>query len=234
MGMSRTQQVVALMLVWAAVLIGYDRMFNKHLFAPPASAVKSMKPQIHMYINHLCCSGCQDVAFSALKTLPWLGEPSLVNKEKLPTREEAGSASKEQHGSQSSNGGEVVVDINNVPLVDFVALNEALRKVSLVAGEMEVGGLPHFSLRADIDHMCCKMCVTAAQEGMAPKKDPKFGSTLQWLDSANVSQVGKSITAFVRFGKNADVAEFFRVLDQTGFAPKSVRMVVEADAHQLR
>lgn len=217
---TRTQQMLVMTVVWGLALIAYDLMFNKHLRKPSAEAVKAQRPQLRMRINHLCCSGCQDVAFQALKTLPWLGEPAVVDREKLIEQAEAAEAA-----PPSSYSGTVVVDIKEVNQVDFVALYAALQKASLVAGELEVGGLAHYSLRASVDHLCCKLCVTAAQEAMEPKQDPKFGATLQWMDSANVSQTNKTITAFARFGKTADVAEFFRVLDQAGFAPQSMRLV---------
>lgn len=223
MKFSNAKQIVAMMLVWGLTLSVYDRLFNKHLFAPKADAITTFtKPQVRMWVNHLCCSGCFANVNEAIKTLPWLGRPSVVKEEKLLSKKEANSTE-----PRSSYGGGVIVDLQDVSKADFVAMNDALRKQGMGPGEIEFGGIPHFALKIEVSrHLCCHSCVQAVQEAMTPKQDPKFISTLQWLDSARVDQVAKTITAYVKVGYAADVGELMRALDQAGFPPSSIRIAV--------
>ena len=102
-----------------------------------------------------------------------------------------------------------------------------LRNVGVVPAEVEFGGIPHFALIAKVSQlMGCLPCVQAAREAMAPKKDPKMGSTFKWLDSARVAEEEQAITAYVRYGYGADVGELIRTLDQAGFSPSSIRIMV--------
>jgi hypothetical protein len=224
MKFSNSKKILLLTIAWALMLIGYDRLFNKHLFAPTVEAVKQFtNPQIRLWVNHLCCSGCADSALQAFKTIPWFGKPQVLEKEKLLTQDQAN-----QTQGRSSYGKGLVLNVLDVSKVDFVTLFDALRKSGLIVGEAEFGGIPHYSLKIDVGrHLCCRLCTKALEEAMAPRQDPKFGSTLQWLESARVSQASKSVTAFVRIGHSADIGELMRTLDRAGFPPVAIRILVE-------
>jgi hypothetical protein len=207
---SNAKEIVAMALVWALVLIVHDRLFSKHLFAPtPAAVAKFTHPQVTMWMNHVGCSGGLAHALQAISTLPWLSEPQVVEDVSKPC------------------GRGLRVNVLDVAKADFMELRHTLRNVGVVPAEVESGGIPHFALRATVSQlMGCVPCVQAAREAMAPKKDPKMGSTFKWLDSAKVGEEEQTITAYVRYGYGADVGELIRTLDQAGFSPSSVRIMV--------
>jgi len=210
------------MIIWASVLMLYDFAFNTHL-RPHVPSGKYSQPQIRLWVNMMCCSGCFSDVDGAFKSLPWAAKPKVVQQEKLLTQEEANRAR-----ARSSYGSGIRVEVldNKVELVDFVQLVQALRSHGMVPGEIELGGLPHFSLKAEVGHMCCSLCQNGAKDEVVPKALANAVTTLPWMDSMGVSREGKSITAHVRFGYAADVAEFMRTLDKAGFAATSIRVLV--------
>jgi hypothetical protein len=210
MRFSNAKEIIAMALVWALVLIVYDRLFSKHLFAPTAADVaKFTQPQVTMWMSHVGCSRGFAEVLQAIKTLPWLGEPEVVEDPMKPC------------------GRGVMVHVGDVAEADFMELRQTLNRVGVMPAELEFGGIPHFALRAKVSQlMGCLPCVQAAREAMAPKKDPKMGSTFKWLDSVKVGEEEQAITAYVRYGYGADVGELIRTLDQAGFPPSSIRIVV--------
>src|SRR5690349_10045215 len=73
--MNRTQQIIAMMILWAVALIGYDN-FTK----PPSKAstvTSGVAPQIVTTFTHFCCSGCYDKMFSAAKHMSWIVNASV-------------------------------------------------------------------------------------------------------------------------------------------------------------
>jgi hypothetical protein len=158
------------------------------------------------------------MAPQTFKAIPWFGKPKSWKRQ--PTQ-----ASNQTHG-RSSYGMGLVMNVLDVSKVDFVTHSAS----GLIVGEAEFGGIPHYSLKIDIGrHLCCRLCTKALEEAMVPRQDPKFGSTLQWLESAQVSQVSKSVTAFVRIGHSADIGELMRTLDQAGFPPLRPNSVEKED-----
>jgi hypothetical protein len=210
MRFSNAKEIVAMTLVWALVLIVYDQLFSKHLFAPtPAEVAKFTQPQITMWMSHVGCSGGLENVLQAIKTLPWLGEPQVVEDASKPC------------------GRGLIVNVSDMAQADFMELRHTLRNVGVVPAEVEFGGIPHFALIAEVSQlMNCPPCVQAAREAMSPKKDPKMGSTFKWVDSARVGEKEPTITAYVRYGYVADVRELIWTLDQAGFPPSSIRIMV--------
>jgi hypothetical protein len=121
-----------------------------------------------------------------------------------------------------------------IPIVDFdklnlVAIDKALRDKGLVAARMELGGVEHFRLEAKLDHLCCGMCERAAHERIAFLKSRGQGGQLRWLDSVSVDRDQKTIVAYARFlesGKTVDVADFLGALNDVGYAPRSVQVLI--------
>jgi hypothetical protein len=210
MRFSNAKEIVAMTLVWALVLIVYDQLFSKHLFAPTAADVaKFTQPQVTMWMNHVGCSGGLEDVLQAITTLAWLGEPEVVEDASKPC------------------GRGLRVNVGDVAKADFVELRNTLRSVGVVPAEVAFGGVPHFALSAKVSQlMNCPPCVQAAREAMSPKKDPKMGSTFMWLDSARVSEEEQTITAYVRYGYGADIRELIWTLDQAGLPPSSIRIMI--------
>ena len=210
MRFSNAKEIVAMALVWALALIGYDQLFSKHLFAPaPAALAKFTQPQVRIWMSHVGCSGGLEAVLQAVKTLPWLGEPEVMEDASKPC------------------GRGLIVTVRDVEKADFMELHNTLHNVGVVPAEIEFGGIPHFALIAKVSQLVgCLPCVQAAQEAISPKKDPKMGSTFKWLDSAKVGEEEQTITAYVRYGYGADVGELRRTLDQAGFPPSSIRIMV--------
>ena len=207
---SNAKEIVVMALVWALALIAYDQLFSKHLFAPTAAdVVKLTHPQVAMWMSHVGCSRGLDEVLQAIKTLPWLGEPQVMEDASKPC------------------GRGLSVNVGDVEKADFMELRNTLRGVGVLPAEIEFGGIPHFALRAKVSQLLgCLPCVQAAQEAVSPKKDPKMGSTFKWLDSAKVGEEEQTITAYVRYGYGADIGELIRTLDQAGFPPSSIHIVV--------
>ena len=210
MRFSNAKQIIVMALVWAFALIVYDEVFNKHLFAPtPAAVAKFTSPQVAMWMSHVGCSGGLEAVLQAISTRPWLGEPRVV----------------EDVGKPCGRG--LLVSVVDVAQADFMELGNTLRHVGVVPAEIEFGGIPHFALIAQVSQLTgCLPCKQAALEAVSPKKDPKMGSTFKWLDSAKVGEAEQTITAYVRYGYGADVGELVRTLDQAGFPPSSIRIMV--------
>jgi hypothetical protein len=205
------------------VLIVFDRTFNAHLFTPEGEASKEfVKPSVRILINHLCCSGCFSDTLAGLEKLGWLDNIRLV-KEGLPSKEEAES----EQVSPSGYANQVTADVTDLTQVDFVELNRSLRERGMAAGLIEFGGVPHFKMKAEVDHLCCKLCVTGLEEAFRPKKDPKYGSTLPWLDSVTVSLVGKSITIYPKQQTSVDAAEALQTMDRAGLPARNLTVDVE-------
>src|SRR5713226_8815041 len=74
--------IVVLTAVWAAILLIADWALSKPAPRGPAVAVPPAAPALTMRITHLCCTGCRDSVFQALKgdEFVWLGSPSLMAK----------------------------------------------------------------------------------------------------------------------------------------------------------
>jgi hypothetical protein len=103
----------------------------------------------------------------------------------------------------------------------------------MVAGRMELSGLEHFRLAAKVEHLCCGMCARAAPERIAFLKARAQSGQLKWLDSVTVDRDAKTIVAYARYlqaGKAIDVTEFLGALNDSGYAPRSVQILVHEEA----
>lgn len=214
---SRPQQIIALTVAWALVLILTDVLFSKHLFAPsPEALTKFTRPEVRLWIDHVGCSGALEEVRQAMGGLGWVGTVEVVGGD---------HAGPEPAPSPCGRG--FLLTVTDVAQADFVTLTGALRRLGAVPGAIEFGGVPHFALKAEVTELVsCPECVVAARQAMIPERDPRLGGTLQWLDSARVSAEERSVTAYVRFGYVADVREMLQKLEQAGFAPRSLRIEV--------
>ncbi len=81
-GLGRTQQVLIMMILWAVMLIVIDLRFNVHP-ERTTGAGSATKPQIIFGLNHLCCGGCFDNVYQAVKKQSWLTNPMLYTGDAL-------------------------------------------------------------------------------------------------------------------------------------------------------
>lgn len=220
---SNAWQIIAMTIVWALMLVTYDRLFSKGLFAPtPEQVARLTTPEVWMRIDHVACSGGSEEVVRAIKTLPWLGEPEVKEEPKLLSAEENKKAR-----LAVSCAIVVMADVHDVAQADFVEVTNALRKFGIFPAGLEFGGIPHFALEAEVSHhIRCPSCEQAAKNAMTPKKDPELGVTFKWLDSARVNQEAKTITAYVKYNHIAHIGVMIRALDQAGFPPLSMGVQV--------
>ena len=90
-GLGRTQQVLIMMVIWAVTLIAIDLRFNVHP-ERTTGAGSATKPQIIFGLNHLCCGGCFDNVYQAVKKQSWLTNPMLYTGDALAMDHSAQSA----------------------------------------------------------------------------------------------------------------------------------------------
>jgi hypothetical protein len=220
-------QITALTAAWLAVLLLIDYTKNPHLWnnASPSPAVSV---PLSLWVNHLCCSGCLSDVTAALEALPWVGSGQVRARQgTLLTPKEA-----EARGPAGEYGGWVDVQVKDPTLIDFVAVDRALRDKGLVASRMELGGLAHFRLEAQVAHLCCSVCSDAAQHAMELSRALST-MRLGWVDSVSADHVQHRIVVYARYlepGKTIDVAELLGALDQVGLAPFSLRAVAGTES----
>src|SRR5260370_38094675 len=85
--LTNTKQIVAMTLVWAAVLFAVDYVKQPRPLAilfgmrreAFGDAVRPANPTITLWVNHLCCSGCLDDLRAALQPLTWADKVELEN-----------------------------------------------------------------------------------------------------------------------------------------------------------
>lgn len=225
-----THKNLLAMIVWATALIAIDRSYNKHLYGMQASPPFAGRPEMTLQINHLCCSGCYDSTFQAMKRFSWLGKPRVL-QQVLPTQQQANQVQPgmSQDTPPSAYSGEIAVDVNPAQIrqVDFVELDRAIRDVGLVPAQIKVSGIPHFELVAYLPHFCCHTCEDAAKGALGPGKDggPPLALRGAELEGAPVIDfVQQQVRA--RFRNKADVTQFLRALERIGFAPRWVHLYV--------
>jgi hypothetical protein len=226
MKFASVRQIVALTALWWAALLVIDYFKNPHLWGPaPVSLVADQEGvQVGLWFNHLCCTGCLADVREAVAALPGLGAPTVMGKE-LVTRAQADAPS----AAAYEYGNMVRISVNDLDQLDFVALEDALRAKGFIAARMELGGIPHFRLEADVGHLCCGMCTKATHEDIAFVKARGLGGQLKWLDSMTVDNVRKKVVVYARYlepGRTVNVAELILGLNHVGWAPRSLHVRV--------
>ncbi len=181
-----------------------------------------------LWINHLCCSDCLHDARQALAALPGIDAASAKRSQTAADARASGP----EHGWPPPVRKLHRLDVSDLEKVDFVALDKALREQGLVAGRMELSGIAHFRLAAKVEHLCCGMCARSTQERVGFLKARAQSGQLRWLDSVSVDAKAKTIIADARYlqaGKSVDVTEFLGALNDIGYAPQSVQVLVHEE-----
>src|SRR5262249_32641842 len=128
MRFATVRQIVVLSVVWCTALFALDYVKNPHLWkAGAAPQIAAEGVHIDLWISHLCCTGCLSDVRAALAAVPGLGTPTVAGKD-LITQLEADQAAAEVN--QYANM--VRVPVSDLPNVDFVAIDAALRVKGLI------------------------------------------------------------------------------------------------------
>src|SRR5207244_3737014 len=117
-------------------------------------------------------------------------------------------------------GGWVDIEVKDSALIDFVAMDRALRDMGLVASRMEFGGVEHFRFEAQAKHLCCKVCEDAAQR-LTELSHAMIAGRLGWVDSVSVHS-GHRVVVYARYlppSKTVDVSELLAAMEQVGLLP---------------
>lgn len=227
MTFASARQIIALVIIIAAFCFVFDYYKNPQLWhhASAVSADADKGARLTVWINHLCCSDCLGDARKALAALPGIDAVNAGGPKQLLTREQADQTT----ASLPDYGNSLELAVSDADKLDFVALDKALRDQGLVAGRMELSGIDHFRLAAKVGHLCCGMCARSAPERIAFLKSRAQSGQLRWLDSVSVDRDSKTILAHARYlqaGNTVDVAEFLSALNDIGYAPTSIQILV--------
>jgi copper chaperone CopZ len=216
--------VAALTLAWVGVCMGIDYTWNRHLWEATArDAGAPADTPLSLRINHLCCSGCFADVREALKKVAWLADETMSVRERLLTQEQAEGAVRALDYS-----GWVDVSVPDLTRVDFVEIDRVLREQGMVASEMQLRfpKTAHIRFVAQVRHLCCGMCVDAAQRIKELSRAQQFGR-LRWLDSVTASHRNKEVVFHARYEESIDVAELLGALDAIGLPAFSLRVNFE-------
>jgi hypothetical protein len=232
MNFATAKQIITLVILITVGCYVFDYYQNPqlrhHVTATSANVDKGAR--LTLWINHLCCSDCLNDARQALAALPGIDAANAIGPKQLLTRAQADQST----ASPAQNGNSIELVVSDAERLDFVALDNALRNKGLVAGRMELSGIEHFRLAAKVEHLCCGMCERSAHERIAFLKARGQSGQLKWLDSVSVDRDAKTIVAHARYlqmGKAVDVTEFLAALNDIGYAPRSVQILVHERAN---
>jgi hypothetical protein len=226
MHFASSRQLIAIALVWAALLVGYEQhTIPRSLRAywvefiggstRPVASAASDRPHLKLSMPHLCCSGCLDDLRAALLPLHWLGTPQVVATP--PSIEQANASPQD-----TAYANQLDLDITDLASLDFLALDRALRDAGLSAEKIEVSGIGHFGLLVELPHLCCTVCSTAADAQL--ERLLKLVEQGRWLDSMTVNKVKKTVTVYARLNAVVDVVDLTTALARAGFYPRSIRV----------
>ena len=230
MRFSNPKQIIGLTIVWAVVLFAADYVMNPRPVAQLfggrlGGAAHVSRPHLSIWMNHLCCSGCLDDVQQVLAGLSGLGTAELAQAGELPSRESVDPSAT----TESSTANRLEIDVTDIRLVEFVALDRALENTGLAVERVEFGGVQHFRIEAELKHLCCQTCVRGLELGLNIAKSLRATGRFGWIDSITTNKERHSLTAHARYDKTVDVEELIGALHHIGFAPASVRILVDSE-----
>jgi hypothetical protein len=221
--LSNSRQIVTMTLLWTTALFAVDYLRHPRPLAllfgikrdRVGVAVRSTKPTILLKVNHLCCSGCLDDLQAALQPLTWVEKVELDKSALLV-------GNQYEPIDDFSNSVRIEIKDKDIPRIDFMALDRAMRDAGFVAARIEFSGIPHMRLDAHVTHLCCNLCQVAMEKGVKIATRPGANSTFKWLDTINVDRPQKMVTVYTHYDAIIDVGEFITALNQLGFAPATL------------
>jgi hypothetical protein len=221
------RQIIVLTVLSCAVFFALDFWKNPQLWhaTPAAAAAPEKGVHLTLWMNHLCCTACLETVRQALASVPALDLANMSTPPQLLTQDQADK----MNTSLPDYGNKLEVPVTDLDKLDFVAVDRALRDKGMVAGRMEISGVEHFHIEAKLEHLCCGMCERASKEHIDFAKAKGAGGQFKWLDSLTVDHQTQTVVAYARYlqpGKTVDVGEFLTGLNEIGYAPRSVQVLV--------
>jgi hypothetical protein len=213
--LASTTQVLAMSIAWLGVCLGLDYTFNPQLWARAVEGPPVTVP-LSLHFHHLRCKGCTDEIERALGTLPWLKDVPMTVR------------ASGDDAVAGNYAGWLDINVQDIPQIDFIALDQALRQEGFVASQMELGGLRHFRLEGKAHHLCAG----TGQEGCEPLPDVgtvKRGERLKWLDSMTTDATASTVIFHVRYQlpkDRIDVKELFAAMDDYGMYPYTLHVII--------
>ena len=228
-------QLILLTAVACAGLYALDYFKNPQLWHPVSAANLSASRGIRLtlWMNHLCCTGCLADIRQALAGVPGLDLGNAAAPKQLLTQAQANL----EKSSLPDYGNFIELPVTDIHQLDLVALDKALRNAGFVAGRMELAGVEHFRLQAEVNHMCCGMCERATHEQITFLKAKGAAGQFRWLDSMSVDREKKQIIAYARYlepGHSVDIGEFIAGLNYVGYAPISLRVLIGEEKQEMK
>ena len=219
MKFASAKQIIAMIVISAALLYALDywknpQLWHEEVAASTANRAHGGQPELTLWLNGDC--SLEDVR-QALAGLEG------INLAHTSTAEPAGES------SQAGERTPVSIPVTDIAKLDFAALDRALRQNGLVAGRMDLSGMPHFGLQAEFSHLPSKLTDSAVEERVSYMKAQGVGEQFEWLDSVDMNSEHKTLTAYARYlepGKSVNVAELVAGLNQIGLSPNSLRVVI--------
>lgn len=211
-------QVLAMTLAWTAVCFGIDYTFNPQLWRRTVDAAPANVP-LSLHFHHLRCTGCLGDIQRALGTLPWTKDAAMAVR------------TSGDDTIQGNYAGWLDIGVKDPSQIDFIALDQALRREGYVASQIDLGGLRHFRLEGKARHLCSP----GANTGCEPLPDAatvRRGDRLQWLDSMSTDATGQTVSFYVRLQKptdRIDVKELFAAMDDYGMYPYTLHVVTSSE-----
>jgi len=213
-------QILVLSLVWLGVCVGIDFVFNPNMTAKEraAEAAPASVP-LSIHLHSLRSKGCEDDVRKALAALPWLQNAPMAVRTVGNDTEKGNFA------------GWLDINVTDIASIDFVALDQALRKGGFVPSQVTFGGLQHFRLEGEAQHLCSPTSA-ADCEPLPAVASVRRNDRLKWLDSLTMDSTGTKVVFHVRFlqpDERIDVKELFTSMDEFGLWPSSLRVIAAAE-----
>lgn len=213
-----TTQILAMSIAWMAACFAIDYVYNPQLWVRAAEPPPASVP-LSLHFHHLRCAGCLDDIKKALATLPWTQNAAMTVR---TTPDDA---------IPGNFAGWLDIEVQQIPQIDFIALDQALRQEGYVPSNIQLGGLRHFRLEGKARHLCTR----EGQQDCEPLPDigtVRRGDRLKWLDSITTDGTSASVLFHVRFqqpDQRIDVKELFAAMDDYGMYPSSLNVVATAE-----
>lgn len=195
--------------------------FDKLNVTGPAAAHVS-NPQIRLWMNQLCTTANLNDLEAAIKPVSWVA-PTMNTEKPVPS---AALLDAEPDAGTPNCSNWLDLNVTNVQSIDFVQLDRALRAAGFAADRMEIGGISHYRVQADLPQLHGKTAVRALVDGLALALNFRSKGQFVWLDSSSVDADKKQVTMFMRLDTSVDAVELLAGLNKLGYAPSAARLLL--------
>ncbi len=233
MKMSNAREIIAMTIMWAAVLMWFDNIATQNKVALTAEPVQTFppsqaKPRITLRTHQVKCGDQDKQLVQALNKLQWFDNLQVRRMQnEMPTE----TGTPPEHAAEPPPGAqciiEVVAQVRDVKSVNFVVLTQALRNIGMAPAGLDLGGLPYFALKARLSSLNCDGCGRAALGALTPRNNPQSGTTFTWLRSTRLNLKENTVTALVRENSSASVEEMRGALERAELNLLSLRILYE-------